>query len=566
MTGDHDGGQREGSDLRQRLIAIVAVALIPVAALSFFQGLERFERERLAARSGLVERAYSTAAREQSELAGAEQVLKALSRMDAVKEGGAPCDRLFQNALIGLRHFVNLARTDARGAVLCAALPQQSGFLASETEWWKEAEGSEVFTLHGPIYGRMSQREILVGALPFIGPTGEPDGYMTVAIDFEWLRAALLKAPVGDNEVFALVSGGGKVIASSELDRAKALFKNGVEAGRSLHTADDERGEPWSYAAAPLTPNGLSVVYGAKNEELFSASYWRVAADFLTPLFALLFSSVAIWLATDRMITRWIVDLRRISAAYAKGKYAVKPSGLDKAPVELRRLGADLAVMAASIAERDQQLRLAVAQKTNLIRAIHHRVKNNLQIVISLLSVQMNRTDDPGAREALERANLRIGAIGLVLRMFDEMEDRTDVDVRGLLNSLCDQMKTAFAGMDGVTLDCEAARMNLHVDSATPLALLTVEAISNSYRHAFPDGRKGSIIVRLKSEGGRAMLSISDDGVGVAKEMNGGATTGVTMIDALARQLGATLKASAVDTGGHRIEIDFPLAGEALAP
>ena len=99
-------------------------------------------------------------------------------------------------------------------------------------------------------------------------------------------------------------------------------------------------------------------------------------------------ASLAIWIATDRLVTRWIVYLRRIATAYGRGHYAIRPAALAEAPSEFRLLGETFSNMAAAVQDRDRELREALEQKSLLIKETHHRVKNNLQIVMSLLSLQ----------------------------------------------------------------------------------------------------------------------------------------------------------------------------------
>ena len=163
------------------------------------------------------------------------------------------------------------------------------------------------------------------------------------------------------------------------------------------------------------------------------------AIDFLLPIFMILFAWGAIWIATDRQVTQWITYLRRIAAAYRSGHYAIRPD-LAEAPVEFKLLGDAMSEMAEGIQDRDRRLREAVELKTTLIREIHHRVKNNLQIVMSLLSIQANQVKDPAAREALMQAQTRINALALVHRILNELEDQTTIDLKRLLHELSHQI------------------------------------------------------------------------------------------------------------------------------
>ena len=169
----------------------------------------------------------------------------------------------------------------------------------------------------------------------------------------------------------------------------------------------------------------------------------------LLPILMIVFAWVAIWLATDRQVTQWINYLRRIAAAYRSGHYAIRPDLAD-APAEFKLLGDAMSEMAEGIQDRDRRLREAVDMKTTLIKEIHHRVKNNLQIVMSLLSIQANQVKDMGARDALMQAQTRINALALVHRILNELEDQSTLDLRQLLEELSRQIAEGMGNTDNV--------------------------------------------------------------------------------------------------------------------
>ena len=204
----------------------------------------------------------------------------------------------------------------------------------------------------------------------------------------------------------------------------------------------------------------------------------------LLPILMIGFAWFAIWLATDRQVTQWISYLRRIAAAYRSGHYAIRPDLAD-APVEFRLLGDALSEMAEGIQDRDRRLREAVNMKTTLIKEIHHRVKNNLQIVMSLLSIQANQVKDPAPREALMQAQTRINALALVHRILNELEDQSTLDIQQLLEELCHQIAGGM-GNENVRVEVDVPSRVVSGSVAVALALFTVEALTNIFKHAFP--------------------------------------------------------------------------------
>jgi two-component sensor histidine kinase len=270
-------------------------------------------------------------------------------------------------------------------------------------------------------------------------------------------------------------------------------------------------------------------------------------------------ASAAIWIATDRQITRWIVYLRRIATAYGRGHYAIRPVALEEAPSEFRMLGETFSAMAAAVQDRDRRLREALAQKSLLIKETHHRVKNNLQIVMSLLSLQAGQLRDTKAQEVLKQAQIRVNALALVHRILHEIEDLGSVDLKRLIEDLAHQIYEGFgADRRDLRLELDITPRMAPSDLAVPITLFTVEAMTNAFKHAFPtDGRGGSIRVSLLPvNGGKLRLAIEDDGIGTPAQP-GGNGIGSRLIQAFANQVAGVATVSRRDTGGTIVELLF---------
>jgi len=216
--------------------------------------------------------------------------------------------------------------------------------------------------------------------------------------------------------------------------------------------------------------------------------------------------------------------------------------------------------MAAAIQDRDRRLREAVDQKSTLVREVHHRVKNNLQIVMSLLSLQGAQLRDPAARDALMQAQVRINALALVHRILHEIEDQATVELKRLLEELSMQV-TGGLGAEGARLTVETDIIPCDVtgDMAVPLALFTVEAMTNIFKHAYPAGTtSGRIVVSLRDIGaGRLRLAVEDDGVGFDSE-KAGRSIGSRLIHTFGQQVGGTSTIRSNAGQGTIVELVFP--------
>jgi two-component sensor histidine kinase len=171
--------------------------------------------------------------------------------------------------------------------------------------------------------------------------------------------------------------------------------------------------------------------------------------------------------------------------------------------------------MANSIQDRDQRLRDAVELKTVLIREVHHRVKNNLQVVMSLLSLQVGQVRDPSARQALVQAQARINALVVVHRILHEIEYQPTVDLKRIISELGHQITEGMSG-NNTNLSIAKTRCRSRFRGfAIPLALFVTEVLTNSFSMLSPLGGAGAISLSLTSSGDRLHLVIAD----VAKAM-----------------------------------------------
>jgi two-component sensor histidine kinase len=212
--------------------------------------------------------------------------------------------------------------------------------------------------------------------------------------------------------------------------------------------------------------------------------------------------------------------------------------------------------MAETIAGRDQTLRDNIAQKDALMREIHHRVKNNLQVISSLLNMQQRALTDSAARAAISDTRQRIGALALIYRALYQGPDLRRVDLHQFLDELIGQILTSDAeSHPPIRTDLEADELAIDPDKLAPLALFAVEAISNARKHAFAAG--GVLHVRFRLEGEEATLEIADEGSKIGPPVIGEGV-GRTLMTAFARQLRGRVEIVPNDAGGVTVRLNFP--------
>lgn len=208
-----------------------------------------------------------------------------------------------------------------------------------------------------------------------------------------------------------------------------------------------------------------------------------------------------------------------------------------------------------SEAERHaKELTEALRHRTALLHEIDHRVKNNLQLIASLLVLQCRRVDDPGTRAALRSMLERVNAVATVHRRLFRSEDLESFDVAEFLRDLTTDL-VASLGREGVSLRLDLEPVAVPAAQAAPLALVVSEVIANALKHAFPNGRSGVVEVALRRQPGRFELIVADDGVG---GFDGTPGFGATIIELLSKQLRAQLSIEPTQPG-RRVAVSVPL-------
>lgn len=216
---------------------------------------------------------------------------------------------------------------------------------------------------------------------------------------------------------------------------------------------------------------------------------------------------------------------------------------------------------------REEQARLAqsLAEKDVLIRELHHRVKNNLQIITSLLRLQAKAATDQTVTELLQASERRLDAMAVIHEQLYASADFREVRLEQQANLLMTNLFHAFGvgpsriiGQVAVSARPEGGPLVLGVDQAIPAGLILNELISNSLKHAFPSDRSGSIRIEARSNDGKVELAVIDDGVGVPEDLAArkGKSLGLQIVEILARQLRGTweLKREA----GTSFRLSFP--------
>jgi len=200
-------------------------------------------------------------------------------------------------------------------------------------------------------------------------------------------------------------------------------------------------------------------------------------------------------------------------------------------------------------------------EKEFLLKEIHHRVKNNLGIVSSLLDLQADKIKDPKIISAIEESRNRVYSMSMIHQKLYQGKNLSAISMKEYLVDLSQHILDSFGEEGRIEYTYDLEEMELDVDSAIPVGLIVNELLTNSYKHAFPDHRKGSINITCKHMAeDRILLEVADNGIGLLefdKEDDQGSGFGTQLIDLLIQQLDGSIMT--INGLGTRIRMEFDL-------
>lgn len=553
-----------GKSLRQRLVLLFAVILLPPTVLSLYLAWDSFVEHKARAKLQVRQLAMLAATYESKFFDDARETLQRLAERIAVEsQDGAPCQALLSEAAETAPEFAAVALFDPGGDPVCGSDHEAPS--VADRDWFREVQRFRHFTISDYTFGPGSAYPVIFVAQAVRGSEGRLKGVLAATIELYWLSSFIRDAKLPLDSVFFLLDSNGNVLADRSLfldSSSPGLPKNGA-AGKLTASLDSVVQKD---ITAEIVKRRLVDFEAIGNDELrrvyssVALPHGNVIALFGVPassalgwlerdLIARVLSLAAIWLTaigaawfgTRLLVTRWTAALQQMAFAYGNADYSAKLD-LTNAPSELSDLGNTLMLMASRIEGREDELKASLEQKNVLLKEIHHRVKNNLQIVLSLLNIRRKSARTSEDFSAIEEIRTRVNALALVHRHLYEGDDVRLVDFRSFMTDLCQNTLCGLkTSTHQITLHLELPEFMIASDKATPIALLVTEAMTNSVKYAFPNRQPGTISIRFRdNDDGTSTLIIADDGIGLADNDDSKGKVrgmGLNLVCAFARQL-----------------------------
>ena len=562
--------------LHGRLVLLLALLLVPPTVYGANVALDAYAEQTARARTIVRQLAMLAAEQERDFFTGTERLLLFLAASPLIgAKDEAGCTAALRQALDSFPSYANIYRTDADGNIECSALPFERPLSVADRDWFRRilaSGGSAIGTYQiGPVSGL----PVITSAIP-LRENAHLRGAFAASIRLDRIEGVARGQGLPEGGVLFLMDGRGNVLTQGKAGgggTADLMAMPNTEdlarlnaSGSADFEAEGRDGIRRVYSATPVGPGGVTMLFGMPSGSAFG---WA-RTDLLRRVGALAVMWLVVLLgalaATDLLVTRHVHALSRVARAFSSGDFSVRPR-LVAAPAEVRELGQTFSFMAERIEGRERDLTASLAEKEVLLREIHHRVKNNLQMVTSLLSLQLRAIRGEAARRAVSEVQTRVRALALVHRHLYEGTDVARVDLRLFMEELCQLVRDATTETGApVALDVEVPHLVVPSDRAVPLALFVTEALTNSFRHAFPEGAGGRISVSLEPGGDTACLVVADDGIGMAA--SGGeahAGLGLSLMRAFAKQVGGSIETAGPP--GTITRLTFRVApGAARAP
>lgn len=531
-------------DLRSRLGLILALAMLPLLAFSIWKSFTDFTRDKDLLRKNID----LTASISLNETVNSFDTTKSILKFTAIFLEDSDCANDIDRVTQAHPRFYNIIHADPAGNIVCSAQPVRSSVVQNKAVLAKLSEDNPftVSVMRFPSSNGKPKR--VIATAHGLYSNGKLVDVLIAVEDMDFLMSLLERSKVSKSSELAVFGKSGEILGG----QWQGGDLKSVAQDLPAKTFDDRLATTDAFGRdlliLPTPAEGIYIAIAtAKPDSIFGNNY-NPLINAAIPLLAWLFGFVAIWLSTDKLILIHIRRMRRAALQFAEGNRSARVGKLNDPPASILALGKNFDEMADRIIEREATIVDSLAEKETLLREIHHRVKNNLQIIISLLNMQERKLKDKEGLAAIVETRSRINAIALVHKGLYESDDLRFVEMQTFLDSLLQELAVAF-GLDerGIYItgrvDCDP----MEADTATPVALFIVEAMTNSVKHGVSGG--GAIRISIQQKGSDVAVSVADSGIHTAESQNPEGGIGTKLMKGFARQLGGTLSRTSSESG-----------------
>jgi two-component sensor histidine kinase len=571
--------------LRRRLLLVFFIVLAVPTAFGILAAVDHYQGQVEQARRSTERYATLASNNETNLLWQSQRIVDDLAHdpliRDVIARAGDvdQCEATLKKAIDPYPAYAVASVLTPEGDVLCRSTGNRSKSTAATQEWFKQVVTSGRSLLSGYTFAPILNEPILAFGMPVNDGQGKVIAVLALGIRLRWLAASGQEPGLPPEASVDLLDKTGTPLVISDANTGSGglpgdeYLTRVVTGGALTFDAAGRDGVQRYYAVHPIAGGSLYILLGQPTRTLIAPLQRDLGIQIATLSLVVLGGLAAALIGSQLLVTRWIARLTEEARIITLGDVPI-PYNFSGAPTEIRELNDTLMTMAARIKAREAELNESVSQKQMMLREIHHRVKNNLQTVTSLLNLYARIPRGEAIKQAFADVQTRINTLALVHRHLYESQDLREIDLAAFMSNLVRLIQDG-SGVPTrrVRLKVDIPSITLSGDRAVPLALLTTEILTNAFKHAFPDHRSGNIRVQMRADAdGRAVLTIADDGVGTAADAasmisSAMGTMGQNLIRAFTRQLGGKLTASGPPGTTITLEFDLePTPAEPIEP
>ncbi|MBV7407771.1 sensor histidine kinase [Maritimibacter sp. DP1N21-5] len=553
-----------------RIAALLALALLPVGLISVATTYQLLNRTEEDLADTLLALTSDAAAEPEAAIRTATGVAKTLvSLIPVLRAEGWPCEGPLASLLRDTPELSLIAYVQADGTVACASGGQGNDLTGRPLhEEFIERPGPRVkFNLAPSI----SQTPVIIVSLPVI-TDGEYDGYVSASIPHRKLTPIDDTATEGrplelitfnaEGDVLTASSGMDDVEQHIPLNRALAALAGTDEVTFAGETAS---GEPRLFAVVPIVPGQVFALgsWEYRSGATIGGVSWGTSMVF--PLIMWIVSLVVAFYAVQRMVIKPTRNLRARMLAFMRSRKLVEPKADPTVPAEIRDMEETWMRLAENILHDEAELYDTIHQRTVLLKEVHHRVKNNLQLIVSIVGMKMRKSNSPTIKNALADIQQRVMSIARVHQNLYETSTAERVRANELLDAIVHQiLASATTGDESIETEFHFDECVVYPDQAVPLSLAVSELVTNALKHlGRPEtGGPPRLTVRLACEAGgdKGVVTVCNTlgtpfGEGAGEESTG---LGEQLVRAFASQMEAKVTRLEED-GEYHVQIEFPI-------
>ena len=557
-----------------RLALALAISLLPLGVISGLQSRSLLDEARARSKAALLGETLLSATDEAGLIRGARTAVAALAAsITELRNDPTRCSAVMQRVLAlsdGAYSFVVFVPES--GTAQCTSNGEEIDLTKSKRLARQRLDPKpDVVAIP---QGTASGTSVLAFGHPVLDRSGGYLGYVSISMPHSVLQGTGAPAaelgPVNRLEPIALITFDreGVVLTSSNgLDAASTflpddqLLSDLATNGTRTFTALSNEGQERIYAVFPLVEDTIFAI-GSWPTDIAVGPLERWVSPYLMPGLMWLASLLVAMLASELLITRHIRSLRRSITSFANGDHRVKDLALSDACIEIRDVADAYLKMTDTIMRDSAKLEDIIHQREVLLREVHHRVKNNLQLISSIMNMQMRQSHSYEARTLMKGLQDRVMSLATIHRGLYQTSGLADVRADELLSDILRQilkMATGPGRVFDVTTHFDDLRLT--PDQAVPLSLLLTEALTNALKYAGSDGTgKHALNVSLRRDGAvGAVLEVSNSSGPAPARAEAGTGLGSQLMTAFAQQLGASSEIT-VEDGLYVLRVHFAVS------